>query len=171
MAEIDAQALKKAESYVEQEEGATHRFGGAWGVFLFACAVAMSVFHLYWAYGVITTTALRYAHVGFVLFLAFLLFPAFPRGRNRFSWLDLACAVLGVAAMAYAVAGGDGFLDRSTAPNRADLFFGVALVLLVLEAARRTSGWIMPFVVCLFLAYAMLGPWLPAPWKIGRAHV
>ncbi len=64
MTEIDAQALKKAEEFVEQEEGATHRFAGAWGVFLFACAVVMSLFHLYSAYGVITTTTLRYAHVG-----------------------------------------------------------------------------------------------------------
>ena len=164
MSEIDAQALRKAEEFVEQEEGATHRFAGAWGVFLFACAVAMSLFHLYSAYGTITTTTLRYAHVGFVLFLGFLLFPAFPRGRNRFSWIDLVFALLGVAAMVYAIAGGDGFLDRSTAPNSVDMVLGIALVLLVLEAARRTSGWIMPFVVCLFLAYAMLGPWLPAPW-------
>ena len=164
MAEIDASALKKAEEFIEQEEGATHRFGGAWGVFLFACAVVMSLFHLYSAYGVITTTTLRYAHVGFVLFLAFLLFPAFKSRRHRFSWIDLGFALLGVSAMAYAVGGGDGFLDRSTAPNQVDLLFGLALVFLVLEAARRTSGWIMPFVVMLFLVYAMVGPWLPAPW-------
>lgn len=98
MSEIDAQALRKAEEFVEQEEGATHRFAGAWGVFLFACAVAMSLFHLYSAYGTITTTTLRYAHVGFVLFLGFLLFPMFPKGRNRFSWLDLGFALIGVAA-------------------------------------------------------------------------
>ena len=71
---------------------------------------------------------------------------------------------MGVATVAYAIAGGDDFLDRSTAPNTLDLVMGVALVVLVLEAARRSTGWIMPFVCVLFLAYAMLGANLPAPW-------
>lgn len=62
------------------------------------------------------------------------------------------------------LAGGDDFTDRATDPNRWDQFFGVALMLLVLEAARRTSGLIMPAVVIGFVAYAMTGPLLPAPW-------
>ena len=41
---------------------------------------------------------------------------------------------------------------------------GVALIVLVLEAARRSTGWIMPFICVLFLVYAMAGPHLPAPW-------
>ncbi len=164
MAEIDAGALKKAEEFVEQEEGATHRFAGWWGTALFAVAVAMSVFHLYAAYGNITTTTLRYAHVAFILFLSFTLFPWRPRARHHFSWGDLVLALLSVACMVYAVWGGDDFLDRSTLPNTWDNIMGVALVVLVLEAARRTTGWIMPLVVVAFLAYSMVGPWLPAPW-------
>ena len=34
---------------------------------------------------------------------------------------------------------------------------GLAFVLLVLEACRRTSGWIMTGVVSLFLLYALFG--------------
>jgi TRAP transporter 4TM/12TM fusion protein len=124
----------------------------------------MSVFHLWAAYGNINPYQLRYAHVGFVLFLGFTLFPWRRAARNRFSWLDLALALAGVAALVYAVWGGDDFLDRSTLPNQVDTVLGVTLIVLVLEAARRTTGWIMPFIVVLFLAYAMLGPWLPAPW-------
>jgi len=157
-------ALSKVERYIEQEEGVQHRFTGWWGTFLFAMAVAMSLFHLYAAYGIVTTTTLRYVHVAFILFFSFLLFPAIRAWRDRFSWLDAACAAVGVATMAYAVAGGDAFLDRSTAPDATDLALGIALIVLVLEAARRTTGWIMPAVVLAFLAYAMLGPWLPAPW-------
>ena len=37
-------------------------------------------------------------------------------------------------------------------------------MLLVLEAVRRTSGWIMLFVILLFLAYGFVGPWLPGQW-------
>ena len=49
-------------------------------------------------------------------------------------------------------------------PDNWDQFFGVALMLLVLEAARRTTGLIMPLVVIGFIAYALTGPCLPAPW-------
>src|SRR5574342_59323 len=42
--------------------------------------------------------------------------------------------------------------------------FGVILTLLVLEAARRSTGWIMPFVCVLFVVYAMTGPYLGEPW-------
>ena len=162
--EVDPSTLKKVEAFIEQEEGAQHRFAGAWGTFLFGAAVAMSLFHLWAAYGNINTYALRYVHVGFVLFLAFALFPWRRAARHRFSWLDLGFALFGVAAMVYALWGGDDFLDRSTLPSRMDTVFGVALVVLILEAARRTTGWIMPGVVLLFIAYAMLGQRLPAPW-------
>jgi len=164
VAEIDASTLEKVEQYIEQEEGVHHRFAGGWGTFLLAVAVVMSVFHLWAAYGNINPYQLRYAHVGFVLFLAFTLFPWRRAARNRFSWLDLGLALVSVAAMLYALWGGDDFLDRSTLPSRLDNILGVVVALLVLEAARRTTGWIMPFIVLLFIAYAMAGQWLPAPW-------
>jgi len=161
---ISERQLEQAAEYVAADEGATHRFTGAWGHVLFFAAVAMSLTHLYAAWGIVTTTTLRYVHVGFMLALAFLLFPARPRWRHRFSAVDAVAALIGVATIVYALAGGDDFLDRSTAPNTLDIVMGVALVLLVLEAARRSTGWVMPLVCVGFIAYAMLGPWLPAPW-------
>ncbi|MEP6607553.1 MAG: TRAP transporter fused permease subunit [Burkholderiaceae bacterium] len=153
-----------AEQFIAIEEGAHNKFPGAWGTFLFAVAVAMSLYHLYAAYGIVTTTTLRYVHVAFMLFLVFTLFPAVRRLRHRFSWLDLICALVGVATSVYALVGGDDFLDRSTAPNTVDLVMGVALIVLVLEAARRSTGWIMPLICVLFVVYAMTGPSLPSPW-------
>ena len=44
----------------------------------------MSLYHLYAAYGIVTTTTLRYVHVAFMLFLVFLLFPAVKRLRHKF---------------------------------------------------------------------------------------
>ncbi|TMH10635.1 MAG: TRAP transporter fused permease subunit [Betaproteobacteria bacterium] len=161
---VTEQQLKKAEEFIAAEEGAHHRFAGAWGHFLFAVAVAMSVYHLYAAYGIVTTTTLRYVHVGFTLFLVFLLFPATRRLRHRFSIVDLVCAIAGVVTIAYALAGGDDFLDRGTAPTLTDNVMGIVLVLLVLEAARRSTGWVMPLVCVLFIVYAMAGSQLPPPW-------
>ena len=42
--------------------------------------------------------------------------------------------------------GGDDFTDRNTSPNAVDIVLGVVLIALILEAMRRTSGWIMPAV-------------------------
>jgi len=161
---ITEEGLRKAEEYVQQEEGAANRLSGWAGTIVTAIAVAMTLFHLYAAYEIVPTQPLRYIHVAFVLTLSFLLFPLAVRFRNRIQWFDVIPALLGIAAMAYALWGGDDFTDRAAVPDRWDVVFGVILIVLVLEAARRTTGPIMPVVSILFIAYAMLGPYLPPPW-------
>ena len=161
---IDAEALKKAEVYIEAEEGATNKLRGTLGVFVAAVAVVMSVFHLYTAYAIVPTQTLRPVHVGFVLFLVYLLFPAAKRYRHRVMWWDWACALAAVAVIAYVLHGGDDFWDRNTSPGNRDLFFGVVFVLLILEGMRRASGWVMPIVVAFFVLYALTGESLPGSW-------
>jgi TRAP transporter 4TM/12TM fusion protein len=161
---ISEDQLKKAEEFIEEEEGASNRLSGRMGIFITVIAVAMSLFHLYAAYEIVPTQTLRPVHVGFMLFLSFLLFPAARRFRHRARWWDWMAALVSVGIIAYLLAGGDDFTDRATTPNRWDLVLGLALIALVLEATRRTSGWVMPAVVLGFIAYALLGPQLPAPW-------
>src|SRR6266571_3991758 len=161
---IDAEALKKAEVYIEAEEGATNKLRGTLGVFVAAVAVVMSVFHLYTAYAIVPTQTLRPVHVGFVLFLVYLLFPAAKRYRHRVMWWDWVCALAAVAVIAYVLHGGDDFWDRNTSPGKQDLFFGVVFILLILEGMRRASGWVMPIVVAFFVLYALTGESLPGSW-------
>ena len=162
---IDDARLEKAAAYIEEEEGATSRHRGWLGGVTATLLVAMSLFHLYAAVDIVPAQVLRPVSVGFTLLLVFLLFPITKRFRNRLMWWDVACALLGVATIAYLLAGGDEFWDRNTLPSNSDVFFGAAFVLLVLEACRRTSGWILLFVISLFLAYAFVGPWLPGSWQ------
>ncbi|MEQ1517375.1 MAG: TRAP transporter fused permease subunit, partial [Usitatibacteraceae bacterium] len=159
-----SEALKKAEEFIEEEEGAAHKLKGWFAIFLTAVAVGTTVFHLYAAYGIVPTQQLRAIHVGLVLFLSFLMFPIAKRFRHRIMWWDIVLALLSVGIIVYMLQGGDDFTDRAVTPTRWDMIFGVALIVLVLEAARRTSGWIMPIVCVAFIAYAMVGPSLPAPW-------
>ena len=163
--EIDDARLKKAEEFIEEEEGATSRFRGWLGGLTTALLIAMSLFHLYAAVDIVTAQVLRPVHVGFVLLLVFLLFPIAKRFRNRLMWWDVVGAVLGVATIAYLLAGGDEFWDRNTLPSTTDTLFGVVFVVLILEAVRRTSGWIMVGVISSFLLYAFVGPWLPGSWQ------
>src|SRR5436189_3219645 len=162
--EVSADALRKAEEFVEVEEGAANRLSGWAGNVVTTIAVAMSVFHLYAAYAIVPTQELRYTHVAFTLVLSFLLFPLATRFRNRVRWWDIVPGIVAVATIVYALWGGEDFTDRATMPDRWDIVVGIVFIVLLLEATRRTTGAIMPVVSLLFIAYAMLGPYLPAPW-------
>lgn len=166
-------ALQKAGEYIEAEEGATNRLGGRLGALVVVLAVLMSAFHLYTAYAIVPTQTLRPVHVAFVLGLSFLVFPVARRFRHRVMWWDWLAVALSVAVAVYLIQGGDDFTDRNTAPWAWDIAFGLALVVLVLEAMRRSNGWVMPIVTLCFVAYALAGPLLPAPWthkgyEVGR---
>ena len=163
-AELSEEQRERLEHFVEEEEGAFNDYKGWLAVFLTAVAVASSAFHLYAAYGIIRTDWLRGIHVGIVLFLCFMMFPAAKRFRHHLKWWDVILAILSVATIAWMIHGGDDFTDRNITPNNWDMFFGLALILLVMEAVRRSTGWIMPVIISFFIAYAFAGPWLPHPW-------
>src|SRR5215207_1484584 len=139
---VSAEALQRAEKFVEEEEGAANKLHGWLGAFVRLLAFVMSAFHLYTAYAIVPTQTLRPVHVAFVLFLSFLVFPVARRFRHRIMWWDWLAAALAVAIVVYAVQGGDDFNDRNTSPN----------------------DWVMPIVTVSFLIYALVGPYLPAPW-------
>src|SRR6185436_16201556 len=131
---ISEAALKKAEEFIEADEGALNRLSGFAGNFTTTVAVVMSLFHLYAAIAgawplsnapIIATQPLRYAHVAFVLVLSFLLFPMATRFRNRIRWWDVVCGLIGAAILVYAIEGGDDFTDRATSPTTLDTTLGV----------------------------------------------
>jgi TRAP transporter 4TM/12TM fusion protein len=161
---ISEEQLRKAEEYVQQEEGAANRLSGWAGIVVTGIAVAMTLFHLYAAYDIVPTIPLRYTHVAFVLLLSFLLFPVADRFRNRIQWFDVIPPLVGIATIVYALMQGDEFTDRAAVPEKWDVILGAIFIVLVLEAARRTTGWIMPMVAVCFILYAYYGPDLPPPW-------
>ena len=170
---ISDEALKKAEEFIEEEEGAANKLSGRLAAFVTFTAVAMSAFHLYTAYGILATQTLRPVHVAWVLSLSFLVFPVARRFRHRIMWWDWILALMSVAVAVYLIQGGDEFTDRNTSPENWDIFFGVALIFMVMEVMRRTNGWIMPAITSAFILYALFGPYLPEPWthkgyEVGR---
>src|SRR5690348_11178152 len=103
---ISEEQLRKAEEFVEAEEGAVNRLAGWAGTTVTVIAVAMTLFHLYAAYDVVPTQPLRYTHVAFVMVLCFLLFPLAARFRNHIRWWDVIAAAASVAILGYALWGG-----------------------------------------------------------------
>ncbi|MDZ4269848.1 MAG: TRAP transporter fused permease subunit [Mycobacterium sp.] len=68
--------------------------------------------------------------------------------------------------------GGGGYnavLDRQGLLEPVDVAMGALLLVLVLEACRRTTGWALPIVCGLFLAYGYYGGLLPQGWAIAHA--
>jgi TRAP transporter 4TM/12TM fusion protein len=163
-AAVAEETLKKAEQFVEQEEGAANRLRGWIGYGVTALAVGSTLFHLYAAYDIVPTQTLRPVHVGLVLVLIFLLFPISLRYRDGIRWWDLLAVGGAIFTVAYMLVGGEDFGDRASLPMRDDVIVGAIFILLVLEATRRTTGAIMPVLGLIFIAYAYWGPWLPAPW-------
>lgn len=161
---VDAERLAEAERFVEQEDGAANRLRGVGAVLITGALAGASLFHLYAAVDVVSAPWLRGIHVALMLALLFLTLPAAARFRDRIMPWDWALAVLTVAALAWFLRDWDGAADRATEPETWDVIAGGVLMLLVLEAVRRTSGWVMPIVVGAFIAYAFAGPHLPAPW-------
>jgi len=161
---IDSATQEKLEALIKQEEGDSNKYKGLFAVFLTLIAVSMSLFHLYAAYSIVPTQVLRTVHVSFMLFLVFLSFPLMARFKNRLMWWDVICALLAIYVAYFAISSGDDFGDRNTAPNSIDIVWGTILILLILEAVRRTSGFILVSVTVLFLMYALFGDYLPAPW-------
>src|SRR5436853_7742259 len=119
--EVSEEQLKKAEAFVEEEEGAANRLSGWAGMIVTTIAVTMTLFHLYAAYDIVPTQPLRYTHVAFVMLLCFLCFPLAARFRDRIEWWDVAAAAACVAILGYALWGGEDFTDRATSPTRLDV--------------------------------------------------
>jgi TRAP transporter 4TM/12TM fusion protein len=155
---------KRLEEFIEEEEGALNRYKGPLAVLMTLAAVIMSLFHLYAAVEIVPAFILRPVHVAFALALAFLLFPIHKRFRHRLMWWDVILALVSVGIIGYILYWGDELGDRATVPTQTDVIVGVALIVLILEGCRRSSTWILPFICGLFLAYALFGPYLPAPW-------
>jgi TRAP transporter 4TM/12TM fusion protein len=162
---IDASRIEAAKEIAEQEEGPRRRLEGLIGWLAAGLAVAMSLLFIYWAWATVTAQMLRLVFLLFTLVLSFLLYPATRKGRLAgVPWFDWLLIGLSVIAIGYPMWDFEEFIYRAALPNFTDQILGGLTILLVLEATRRTTGWILPVVAVVFLAYAWFGPWLPPPW-------
>ncbi|HET6708784.1 TRAP transporter fused permease subunit [Amycolatopsis sp.] len=110
--------------------------------------------------------------LGVTLPLVFLCYRPRLRGRDDPGWTDWALAVAALAVGLYPVlVGYDDFLNRQGTLSPLDIVAGALLLVLILEATRRTTGVVLPIVCLLFLAYAYYGGFLPQNWGIAHAGI
>ena len=130
----------------------------AWIVALLAGGLA--TMSLYWTQYSIDTISYRASFLAFVLVLSFLLYPATTsaKGSDRVALIDWLLAAISVAALAYLILHVEDVKTRATRPLEVELWLGTGLILCILEATRRTTGWPLPFITLLFIGYAFAGP-------------
>ena len=133
-----------------------------------AVAIAMSLFQMYTAG--IEPMGLFYqrsAHLGFILFLAFLIFPitGSSRPRGTIGWLVdavfLTAAFLSGFYIFYFL---DDIIERAGWWSQTDIVMGIIATLAVLEASRRVVGLGMTIIGMIAIAYALAGPRGALPW-------
>jgi TRAP transporter 4TM/12TM fusion protein len=143
------------------------KLAGYPGLVIAVVGVVMSLYHVYARLtpAAPDSLALRIITLAFSLVLAFLLFPARKSGpSDRIAWTDLTWAALSLACTGYLFVRYDYINTRfPTADPLSALDMAVAAlaVILVLDATRRTIGAALPIVALSFIAYALVGPWLP----------
>ncbi|MGD8221515.1 TRAP transporter permease [Pseudomonas thivervalensis] len=132
-----------------------------WPKTLFYVALLFSIFQIVTAaFSPVSSIVLRAVHVGFLLWVVFLSYPAYGKQRP---WQPLAW-VLGLGGMATAVyqwVFEADLIQRSGDLTTADMVIGVILIVLVFEAARRVMGIALPIICGVFLAYGLFGEYLP----------
>jgi len=84
--------------------------------------------------------------------------------------IDTVWVVAALFSLGWPLAQGEAFLYRAANPTGGDLLAGLIAIVVVLEAARRTTGWILPGSALAFLGYAVAGPWLSSIGLAGLAH-
>ncbi|WP_213422079.1 TRAP transporter permease [Bhargavaea massiliensis] len=134
-------------------------------LFITIVAIMYSVFHLYTTFNPIPALQQRAVHVAVGVGLIFLLYPMTKKqSRSRVPWLDWLLFIGAIATAGYLISQYTAIVTtRGGIPNTADIVMAIVTVLLVLEAARRVTGWILPVLALTFLAYPFFShmPWVP----------
>jgi len=156
------------------EERPSRGLGGRWelGVWIAALVVALLVLKQVFDPFSKGNQFYLVVFLGLTLPLVFLSYRPWRSAPDDPGPLDWALALVALLVGLYPVLGGyDAFLDRQGQLSTLDVVAGALLLVLVLEACRRTTGAVLPVVCLVFLAYAYYGGYLPQGWAVAHAGI
>ncbi|MCS0671331.1 TRAP transporter permease [Cytobacillus firmus] len=128
--------------------------------------IIWSIFQLYTSsFGILEAIKMRAWHLGFLLILAFLIYPASKKSANSRKlptvW-DLICILLTIISIGYLLLTYDTFArERFGIHVEMDYYMAAIGILVVFEASRRVVGNALTIICAVFLVYNFLGPYIP----------
>lgn len=128
-----------------------------------AIALSASIFHLYTAaFGLRAAMYQRSIHWMFMGSLIFLIYPVSKsRPRDRIDPWDWVLAAMLAGGCLNIIFNWPEIATREGIPTTSDIYLGIMMVLLVIEAGRRAMGWPLPIVAIVAIIYALFGPYFP----------
>ena len=129
-------------------------------------AILFSLSQIYFALsGIVTTDLQRHFHLAFAMILIFLIKP-FRKGikSNTIIPLDVILVFLALGSLTYLRYHYHDVVLSAGALNNSDLFVGIIVILLVLEAVRRAVGVPLTIVAIISLVYSFYGYLIPGFW-------
>ncbi len=121
-------------------------------------STGLSLYALYWVLFIVQPQVYRVSFLLMALVLIFLLFPRIGGRRTGVEAGDWVLIAASVVALGWPIFDFSRFVYRAADPLTIDVVLGALTILLVLEATRRTVGWILPATSAAFLVYAWAGP-------------
>jgi TRAP transporter 4TM/12TM fusion protein len=137
---------------------------GGWGTAFSAVCLAFMLFQLAAAsFLYLPDMQLRAVHVAFGLALAYMgfSFRQAAQPQRSVSLVDIAIIVAAVVTCLAAAYNYRSYHENFGQSSTWDLVMGVMLVVIVVEAGRRTMGWFFPGMIIAVLLYCVAGPWVP----------
>ncbi|MFC2949076.1 TRAP transporter permease [Virgibacillus sediminis] len=134
-------------------------------IFISVIAILYSAYHLYITYNPMPALQQRAVHMAVGMALIFLLYPTFKnQDRSKVPVYDWLLFLLSLSTAGYLIYEYTEIVTtRGGIPNGMDIAMAMLTVVLVLEAARRVTGIILPILALIFLAYPFISHniWLP----------
>lgn len=144
------------------KESFYRKLGGKWGLLIASVAITFSLFQLYTAaFGMLPAQLQRSVHLGFVLLLVFLLYPAHKGKIHKITVSDLIIAAAGVSSAGYIIWNYRELISRAGDFTTVDVVFGAIGIIVVMEACRRVVGLPMLIIATIFMLYAYFGAYMP----------
>ena len=160
---VDSEAARAAQEVLEKFER-KRDYSGIPGLLITIIAITTSLYHIFYAYfHPFFALDHRSIHWFFMSILIFSLYP-FSKKRSplkRMSVFDWAFLLGSAGICVWIFIYSTPILNRAGSFHTIDVTMGSILVILVLEASRRSTGPAVPLVAMFFLCYAFFGPYLP----------
>ncbi len=162
--ELEKEQAEESQKVLNELEG-QRVFGTQHYEFWLISAIALcwSLFQLYIVIEPTNSTISRSIHLSFALLLAFMVYPMMrkPFFLKKIRWFGYTFALIGMCSAGYIALFFEDLAKRPGDYTQIDIVVALIGIVILLEAGRRVLGIALSIIAIVFIAYDMLGPYMP----------